>query len=129
MDEATIPDLDSHGLISSRMVEGTPVFDTAGEKLGRVHSVMIDKSSGQVAYAVLAFGGFLHMGEHVHPIPWERLTYDASRRGYTVDVPRESLDHAPFLTLDQADRPHSATEQERFYDYYSYGYFVSSALP
>jgi sporulation protein YlmC with PRC-barrel domain len=105
MDEATTPGLDSHSLISSRMVEGTPVFDVAGEKLGKVHSVMIDKATGQVAYAVLAFGGLLHMDKHVHPIPWEKLTYDRGRGGYIVDVPREVLDQAPFLTLDQADRP------------------------
>ena len=47
-----IPDLDyAHELISSRRVEGTNVFDADGKKLGTVHSVMINKRSGQVAYA------------------------------------------------------------------------------
>ena len=47
----------AHELISSRRVEGTAVYSEAGEKLGTIHSVMIGKTSGQVAYAVLSAGG------------------------------------------------------------------------
>ena len=46
-------------LISSEKVAGTDVYNTAGESLGEVHDVMIDKVSGRVAYAVMAFGGLL----------------------------------------------------------------------
>lgn len=94
-----------HALISSRRVEGTPVFNRANQKLGTIHSVMIDKVSGQVAYAVLSFGGFLGLGEHVHPMPWEALTYDITRDAYLVDATREQLEKAPTLRLDMADRP------------------------
>ena len=34
---------------------------------------MIDKLSGNVAYAVLSFGGFLGMGQKHLPIPWAKL--------------------------------------------------------
>lgn len=33
----------AHELISSRRVEGTPVYSPEGQKLGSVHSVMIEK--------------------------------------------------------------------------------------
>ena len=65
-----------HQLISSRRVEGTPVYNRSDQRLGSIHSVMIDKKSGQVAYAVLSFGGFLGMGENVTPVPWQALDYD-----------------------------------------------------
>ena len=32
---------------------------------------MIEKVSGQVAYAVLSFGGFLGIGSDYYPIPWQ----------------------------------------------------------
>jgi hypothetical protein len=57
------------GLISSSKVEGTAVFNVEGEKLGSVDCLMIDKQSGQVAYAVMSFGGFLGLGEKRHPVP------------------------------------------------------------
>ena len=44
---------ETSSLISSDKVEGTAVYDRRGEKLGSIHSVMIDKISGKVAYAVM----------------------------------------------------------------------------
>ena len=54
-------------LIASSKVEGTAVYNTAGESLGEIDDLMIDKSSGQVAYAIMSFGGFL--GVIGKPIP------------------------------------------------------------
>ena len=48
----------SHNLIASDRVEGTPVRRSSGEKIGTIERLMIDKLSGNVAYAVLSFGGF-----------------------------------------------------------------------
>jgi hypothetical protein len=108
----------SHQLISSARVEGTPIFNPQGEKLGTVHSVMIHKTTGQVAYALLAFGGFLGVGSHVHPIPWGMLTYDPQRHGYIAEITRQQMENAPSLELDRADRP---TESERpMYNYWNF---------
>ena len=46
-------------LIASSKVEGTAVYNTAGESLGEIDDLMIDKLSGKVAYAIMSFGGFL----------------------------------------------------------------------
>ena len=51
-------------LIASNKVEGTPVYERDGEQLE-------NKYSGQVAYAVMSFGGFLGLGESYHPLPWK----------------------------------------------------------
>jgi len=108
----------AHELISSRRVEGTSVYSAAGEKLGTIHSVMIGKRSGQVAYAVLAAGGWLGIGAHVHPIPWELLTYDVDRDGYVVGIARDQLEQAPSMALDETDRPISRDDQERVSSYW-----------
>jgi hypothetical protein len=56
-----------------------------GEKIGTVQRLMIDKLRGNVAYAVLSFGGFLGMGGKHLPIPWARLKYDLAQESYLVD--------------------------------------------
>ena len=63
-------------LIASNKVEGTAVYNREGERLGSVYNFMVDKVSGQVAYAVMSFGGFLGIGDSYHPLPWKSLTYD-----------------------------------------------------
>ena len=73
-------------LIASDKVEGTAVYNRAGETLGTVYNFMVDKYTGQVAYAVMSFGGFLGLGESYHPLPWKALTYDTRLGGYVVDI-------------------------------------------
>ena len=82
-------------LIASDKVEGTAVYNRAGERLGSVQNVMIDKFSGQVAYAVMGFGGFLGIDERHHPLPWRALTYDTRLGGYVVDIDKDRLAGPP----------------------------------
>jgi hypothetical protein len=82
-------------LIASSKVEGTPVFNGAGEQLGSVYNFMVDKITGQVAYVVMSFGGFLGIGESYHPLPWRALAYDTRLGGYVVDVDKDRLAGAP----------------------------------
>src|SRR5690606_24455735 len=52
------PDLkETHDLIASDKVEGTKVYDPAGEHIGSIERILVEKRSGKVSYAVLSFGG------------------------------------------------------------------------
>jgi hypothetical protein len=106
-------------LISSDKVEGTAVYNRPGDKLGSIHTVMIDKRSGKVAYAVMSFGGFLGIGDRYHPLPWNVLTYDPRQGGYVVDLDRSMLEGAPSYSTsempDWSDREWSRQVQD-YYD-------------
>lgn len=100
----------AHRLISSNRIKGTPVFDRRAEKIGSVHGVMIDKQTGRVEYAVLTFGGLLGFGLRAYPLPWSMMTYARDLHGYYLELTREDIEAAPYMTLDQADRPQLARE-------------------
>jgi sporulation protein YlmC with PRC-barrel domain len=85
-------------IISSDKVGGTTVYNVAGEKLGSIDDLMIDRVSGQVKYAVLEFGGFLGMGTDRYPIPWGVLKYDVNKGGYIVPLDKARLEKAPKYT-------------------------------
>jgi hypothetical protein len=82
-------------LIGSDKVEGTPVFRPDGEKVGTIQRVMIDKIAGQVAYAVMSFGGFMGIGQDYYPLPWRLLTYNPELGGYQVNIGETQLKGAP----------------------------------
>lgn len=82
-------------LISSYKIEGTSVYDQNRRHLGSIHSVMIGKEDGKVAYAVLTFGGFLGLGSQYFPIPWSELTYVPGQDGYVTSLTEEQLTGAP----------------------------------
>lgn len=85
----------SHPMISSDRVDGTDVYNLAGDKLGKIDCVMIDKLSGQTRFAVLSFGGFLGLGTDLYPVPWSVLRYDTNLGGYVVPLTAEQLEAAP----------------------------------
>jgi sporulation protein YlmC with PRC-barrel domain len=88
-------------LIAASKVNGTNVYNRAGEKLGSVYDVMLDKRSGKADYAIMSFGGFLGIGDSYHPLPWDQLTYDTNMGGYVVNLDRARLEGAPsYATSD-----------------------------
>lgn len=88
-------------LIASDKVAGTAVFDPNGQRLGSVYNFMVDKITGQVAYAVMSFGGFLGLGERFYPLPWKALSYDPARGGYVVDLDKGRLESGPNYGADE----------------------------
>ena len=40
------------------------------DKIGKVEDIMLDKTSNNIMFAVVGFGGVLGMGEKYHPLPW-----------------------------------------------------------
>ena len=105
-------------LIAADKVEGTNVYNSAGEKLGSIENVMIDKTSGKVAYAVMSFGGFLGMGDSHHPLPWQVLTYDTDQGGYVVNLDKKSLEGAPSYRSNENVNWEDESWGKRVHDYY-----------
>jgi sporulation protein YlmC with PRC-barrel domain len=110
-----------HRLILASRVNGTPVFNKGGDKIGHVDDLSIEKKSGRTIYAIMSFGGFLGVGEKFHPVPWSMLTYDPARAGFVVPLDKSALEGAPYY--DRAElaslggvTPHSF--DQRIFEYY-----------
>ena len=115
---ADVSTRETSDMISSEKVEGTSVMNKQGEKIGSIESVMIEKRSGKVAYAVMSFGGFLGIGDQHHPVPWQSLVYDTNLGGYVIDADRARLEAAP--TYTGKDLPNWSDRQwgQRVHQYY-----------
>jgi len=98
MTEATT--ITSGNLIAADKVNGTNVYNVAGDKLGTVDDIMIDKISGRAIYAVMSFGGFLGMGAKHNPLPWGTLKYDAQKGGYVVNMDKKQLQDSPSYDMN-----------------------------
>jgi sporulation protein YlmC with PRC-barrel domain len=115
----TTPSGHTSAILASR-VKGTTVYNTAGEKIGHVEDVVLDKESNRIMFAALGFGGFLGMGEKFHPIPWSLLSYSKEKGGYVVPMAMEVLKNAPvseLKDLTQNDGQYGDV-REKSYNYY-----------
>jgi hypothetical protein len=121
-----VADRESASFIASDKVEGTPIYDANGKRIGKIERLMIDKLSGKVAYAVMSFGGFLGLGADHYPIPWPMLSYNETLRGYQVDITEDRLKDAPKIGQNENWDPSDRARDENVYDYWQVTYYWSA---
>lgn len=108
-------------LIASNKIEGTAVYNEEGDRLGTIHSFIVDKQSGQVEFAVLSFGELFGLGADHYPLPWDALAYDAEQSAYVVDIDKEEFEKAPRYSADH-EPVFDHAYGEQVYDYYGISY-------
>ena len=82
-------------LMGADTLIGDSVVNALDEDLGDIKEIMLDMRTGQVAYAVLAFGGFLGLGEKLFAVPWQALQLDTINKRFVLDVEKDRLKNAP----------------------------------
>jgi sporulation protein YlmC with PRC-barrel domain len=82
-------------VMSASSLEAEKVVNAQGETLGEIEAIMLDVRGGRIAYAVLAVGGVLGIGEKFFAIPWRSLTLDTDNKQFILDVDKERLKNAP----------------------------------
>jgi PRC-barrel domain len=105
-------------LIAASQVNGTNVYNPAGEKLGSIYDVILEKQTGKAEYAIMSFGGFLGIGDMYHPLPWKVLSYNPSKGGYVVDIDRRRLEGAPAYAANESGLWDDPAFGRRVTDYY-----------
>jgi hypothetical protein len=105
-------------LIESDRVEGTAVFGSDGGHVGTVKRLMIEKVTGQVAYAIISFSGVPETGRDLHTIPWGKLNYDKELGGYRTDITKSQLVEAPGVHAEELHDPGTRDREKQLHDYY-----------
>jgi sporulation protein YlmC with PRC-barrel domain len=86
--------------LSASTLTGDAIKNPQDESLGDLKDIMIDTTSGKVAYAVLSFGGVLGMGNKLFAVPWDALTVDGANKCLILNVSKERLKDAPGFDQD-----------------------------
>ena len=107
-------------VLSASTMIGDDVVNAEGQNLGEIKELMVDLEVGQIAYAVLSFGGFLGLGEKLFAIPWAALWLDPEREVFVLDVDREVLEEAPGFDKDDWPQTRDREYVIKIYEYYGY---------
>lgn len=107
--------------ILASKVKGTTIYNAAGDKIGHVEDVVLDKQSDHIMFAALGFGGVLGMGEKFFPVPWSMLSYNKDKGGYVVPISKDVLEKAPTYRLDDLTKNDGEFSliRAKSYDYYN----------
>ncbi|MGA7098466.1 MAG: PRC-barrel domain-containing protein [Acidimicrobiia bacterium] len=104
--------------LSATTLTGDTVRNKAGDKLGTIEEFVLDIDRGRIAYAVLASGGFLGMGEKYFAIPWDLMTVDTDNKEVVLDVDKKVLEDAPGFDKDDWPDMDDMTWVNAVYEYY-----------
>lgn len=105
-------------LMGADTLIGEDVYNHQDEDLGDIKEIMLDMRHGQVAYAVLSFGGWLGMGDKLFAVPWQALQLDTANKRFLLDVSKDHLKNAPGFNKDNWPDMASTEFSTQIHDFY-----------
>ena len=105
-------------LMGADTLIGEDVYNHKDEDLGDIKEIMLDMTTGQVAYAVLSFGGFLGIADKLFAVPWNALKLDTENKRFILEVDKEQLESAPGFDKDDWPDMADPTWQNTIHSYY-----------
>jgi sporulation protein YlmC with PRC-barrel domain len=83
----------------SSQIIGTPVRNPEGRRIGEIHELVLGSRRGDIAYAIVSFGGIMGVGKTFHPVPWVSLQVRANGRYYVLNADRATIRAAPSFDM------------------------------
>jgi sporulation protein YlmC with PRC-barrel domain len=80
---------------------GTNIKNSAGDTVGEVKSVLVDKS-GKIQDVIVSVGGFLGMGDREVALSWNDLTVTDEGKHVTTTMTKDALKALPEYKYKQA---------------------------
>jgi uncharacterized protein YegP (UPF0339 family) len=107
------------------------VVNKKGEDMGQVQTFVIDMHEGLIAFALVAFGGFLGITDKWFALPWVALEWHPKSMRFILDMPEEVLKNAPGLDkdkwleeIDKWQEEKDLQSVDRYYTYYGYDSYL-----
>lgn len=107
-------------VLSASTLVGDKVTNPQGENLGEVRELVFDPDSGRVAYAVVALGGFLGLGEKLYAVPWEAFRLSTDEHKFYVDISKDLLKDAPILERERFRAPSDRAFMDDLYRHFGF---------
>jgi len=103
------------------------VINKKGDDMGQVQTFVVDMDAGLIAFALVAFGGFLGLTDKWFALPWAALKRHPETMKFILDMPEEVLKNAPGMDKDKwleaIDKWQDEKDLEELDRYYtSHGY-------
>ena len=76
---------------------GSRVLSSDGRRLGRIDNLLVSPSTGDVAFALVATGGFLGLSEKLVAVPMQAFLYDLSADEFILGVDAQTFEQAPSM--------------------------------
>ncbi len=87
--------------VTSNRLTQYDVVNKKGDDMGQVWTFVVDMRAGLIAFALVAFGGFLGISDKWFAMPWSALKWHPKTMKFILDMPEEVLKNAPGMDKDK----------------------------
>jgi sporulation protein YlmC with PRC-barrel domain len=117
-EHGVVQTVNSRNTTSANALENADVYARNGNHIGRIDEVMIDVDRGEVAYVLVARGGFLGLDEVWLAMPVEALSWNRFGGDLVLTADESRLTRLPSLPVQRNDLPTqvSAAQLAQLYD-------------
>lgn len=95
---------------------GMDVENPQGESLGTIKDIVIDRNTGQIAYAVLS--GVSGAENKLFAVPWSALQPGTTATTLSLNVPKSKLENAPSFSQDNWPDMANRSYGKKIFQYY-----------
>jgi len=81
-------------------IRNLAVYDVAGEQIGSVEDLYVDRETRLTSYLVVSTRGFLGVGKKTFLVPVEEVSRDVGEERVTITVPKEKVVNSPEFDQD-----------------------------
>ena len=107
--------------IRASEVIGTDVYQTSGTIIGRIEDIVLDKTSNQIMFAIVGFGGALTTSGNYYPVPWSVLDYQEAVGGFVVPFSKDELAKGPADSVSELIKNDGAAARKAANTHYNVG--------
>lgn len=93
----------SASLIGVESVLGCTIVDRHGQKIGELRDIMLDVSTGRIAYAVVELSTS-NASDQLVVVPWNAVSADMDVNQLRINAHADWIERAPAVPGNQADR-------------------------
>lgn len=80
---------------------GNTIKNTDGEALGTIEELIVDRETGDVAYAVVSFDDLMSAGNTLFAVPWQAIVLSHTDDVVSLHLGKEKLDELLGLVTDE----------------------------
>jgi sporulation protein YlmC with PRC-barrel domain len=80
--------------VQAQNLIGRDVVGPTGDQIGEVNDLLMDPQSGRIQEVIIAYGGFLGLGERLVAVPWSEVQFSTDGETIIAPMTEEQLETA-----------------------------------
>ena len=97
---------------------GADLYNSTGEKIGKIEDIILEKTSNRTMFAVVSVGGAVTTSDNYYALPWSVLDYADESGGYVVSCTKDQIVKGPAVSMIALTRKDGEAPRNAAYSHY-----------